>query len=238
MMDIEPFPRHIFSANDVTTGSYDDRFRPDDVLDIFHNRDRPSPSTTTPTTAPATPLHADVISTSLDPITSSQGQWIFGESQDTVVLPILLLFIALLCIFGNTLLAFSILGARSLRSSGFNVMLLNIAACDVIFVLVTIPTAIANHVAYAHFASAPAFDLCKVVHYVTFVTVYVAVYTLLVTSVFCFCSEFMNERGKLGTYLSPSNALASCLVTWLAFLLSHVNLLLQDDVTIFQVPYA
>ena len=232
-VDIEPFPRHMFGGHDVTTDNYDDSFRPDDVLDIFNNKDKMSPERAPASTTP----HHDVISTFADVITSPANQkWIFGEVEDTVILPILLLVIALFCLFGNTLLVFAILGSRSMRS-GFNLMLLNVAVCDLIFVLVTIPTAIANHVAYAHFASAPAFDLCKVVHYVTFVTVYVSVYSIVVINVFCFCSEFMNSKGKLGTYLSRSNAFASCVVIWLAFLLSHVNILLQDDVAIFEEPY-
>ena len=58
------------------------------------------------------------------------------------------------------------------------------ALCDLVFIAVTIPTAIINHASPGGGVPAPTEAVCKFVHYTMFVTVYVAIYTLVVTCVF------------------------------------------------------
>ena len=183
-----------------------------------------------------TPPSPVVVTTASGVDNDTTSLWLFGEVEDTVLLPMLLSFIAIWCVIGNAIVIYSVLANRSMRT-GFNLMLLNISACDLVFILLTVPTATVNHASYGRLTELPGVEICKFVHYITFVTVYVAVYTLVVMCVFCFCGEFMSDKGKTVSYLSRGNAVMSCFVIWIAFLLSHLNFLIQPDVAIFQEPF-
>ncbi len=159
--------------------------------------------------------------------------WIFGPTQDQIIIPMLLSIIALCAVISNGLIVFSILGFKHMRT-GPNLMFLNIAVSDMILIFFCIPTSIVNH-AIPNGGGPLTVSLCKFVHYVTFVTVYVGIYTLVVICVFRFFSEVMSS--KFGTLLSRGNALTSSVVIWAAFLISHVNLLLQEDAALFQEPF-
>ena len=167
-------------------------------------------------------------------IVNSSSPWIFGEAEDRVILPILLSLLALICLAGNGLVIFGTLAIRRMRT-GSNLMLVNIAVSDLCFILFCVPTAIVNHATPWGLSDAPGINVCKFVHYSIFVTAYVSVYTLVVMCVFRFCSEFM--VAKSNSLLSRGNALVSCLVVWLAFLISHLNLLIAADGAIFQEPF-
>lgn len=162
--------------------------------------------------------------------------WMFGRVEDTVILPIILSIITLWCWVGNALIIYSILSRRNMRD-GFHLMLVNISICDLVFITVSVPTAIINHATYGALLEAPGAYVCKFVHYITFVTVYVAIYTTVVTCVFRFFGEYMSDKGKTVSYLSRGNALLSCVVIWIAFILSHLNFLIQQEVAIFQEPF-
>jgi hypothetical protein len=164
----------------------------------------------------------------------NQSVWIFGPTEDTIILPLLLVILAVLAFSGNLLVSVSILAIRRMRS-GSNLMLVNMAACDLVFTGVAIPTAIINHASPGGWVPPPSETMCKFVHYVIFVTAYVAIYTLVVSCVFRFFNEYM--AAKTNTLLSRGNAIISCVVIWLAFMISHLNFLVQPDAAIFQEPF-
>ena len=159
--------------------------------------------------------------------------WIFGPTEDRVILPLLLSLIALCALLTNGLVIFSICSYKKMRN-GPNLMLLNIAVSDLIFAAFCIPTAIVNH-------SIPGeedpvnVDICKFVHYVIFVTIYVGIYTLVVTCVFRFFTEFLDTT--FYQLLSKTNAVVSNMVIWIAFCISHLNFVMQEDTAIFQEPF-
>lgn len=165
----------------------------------------------------------------------NESVWIFGPTEDTVILPILLCIIVVLAFFGNLLVLISLIGIRRMRT-GSNLMLVNLSVCDLAFTGVAIPTAILNHASPGGWVAAPTEQACKFVHYMVFVTAYVSVYTLVVSCVFRFFNEHVAARAA-SNLLSRGNALISCLVIWLAFALSHLNLLLQPEAPIFQQPF-
>ena len=159
--------------------------------------------------------------------------WIFGPTEDKVILPLLLSLIALCAFLANGLVMFTILAYQRMRT-GPNLMIMNIAVADVVFAAICIPTAIINH-------SLPGDDypvnvtICKFVHYVIFVTIYVGIYTLVVTCIFRFFAEFLST--KFYQLLSKTNAVVSSLVVWIAFSVSNLNFVMQQDTAIFQEPF-
>ena len=211
---MEPFPRYVHPLPEVTTAT-----------ESLHSNGSSK--------APETVVVAVTVQAELN---DTSSPWIFGEVEDTVILPILLSLIALLCWTANLLLLYGVLSRPKLRS-GFNLMLVNISVCDLIFISLCVPTAIINHATYGALLEPPGAQVCKFVHYVTFVTVYVAIYTMVVTCVFRFFGEYMSDKGKSVSYLSLGNGLLSCAVIWFAFIMSHINFLIQQDVAIFQEPF-
>ncbi|ELU01467.1 hypothetical protein CAPTEDRAFT_25314, partial [Capitella teleta] len=151
-----------------------------------------------------------------------------------VILPMLLSLVGGSAIFGNLLVIASIVFFPRMRT-GANFMLLNISVSDLVFTLFTLPTSVINHASLGGVTdSVGSVGICRMVHYIIFVCVYVTIYTLVVTCVFRFCSEC---AGAAGSLLSKGNALVSSFVIWLAFILSHLNLLLQRDGVLFQAPF-
>jgi hypothetical protein len=138
------------------------------------------------------------------PSTVDEGlfdNWILGEWEDAILLPVVLSVIGLCAIIGNALLLFTMAGLRRMRS-GPNLMLANVALADIVFVAVTVPTAVVNHATKSR-RSVYGDDevigprVCRFVYYVIFVTVYVTVYTLVVSSVFRFFGELMRGSGRI-----------------------------------------
>lgn len=123
--------------------------------------------------------------------------WIVGQREDAVLLPVVLTAIGLCAVLGNILLLLTIAGLRRLRS-GPNLMLANVALADLVFVAVTVPVAVVNHATKSldegSFYIGPR--LCRFAYYVIFVTVYVSVYTLVVSSVFRFFGELLGGRKR------------------------------------------
>ena len=133
---------------------------------------------------------------------SASGGWILGEREDATLLPAILSAIGLCAVLGNVLLLLTITGLRRMRS-GPNLMLANVALADIMFVAVTVPTAVVNHATKSY--RVPFVDddiigprVCRFVYYAIFVTVYVTVYTLVVSSVFRFFGELMRGNGRGG----------------------------------------
>ena len=170
----------------------------------------------------------------LSMILGNSSTWIFGATEDQIILPILLSLIGILAVLANFMTIFTILAFKRMRS-GPNLMLLNISMSDLVFIAFCIPTSIMNHAVSREEGSQLTEGVCKFVHYVIFVTVYVGIYTLVITCIFRFFSEVLSARFM--SLLSKSNAVISSVVIWIAFLVSHLNLLMQDDSEIFQEPF-
>ena len=162
-------------------------------------------------------------------------QWIFGSTEDRVVMPLLISLLALCALVGNLVIVLAPLRNKHRMRTGPYLMLLNISVADLLFIIFCVPTTVLNH-ALPYRDDLPSEFVCRFVHYVLFVSVYVSIYTLVVTSVFRLCSELL--RAKFTSLLSPCNAVLSCTVIWAAFIVSHLNLILQKDAPpVFQEPF-
>ena len=174
------------------------------------------------------------VTDNLSLILGNSSTWIFGATEDQIILPILLSLIGIVAVLANFVTIFTILSFKRMRS-GPNLMLLNISVSDLLFITFCIPTSIMNHSVSREQGSQLSEGACKFVHYVIFVTVYVGIYTLVITCIFRLFSEVLSARFM--SLLSKSNAVVSSVVIWIAFLVSHLNLLMQDDAEIFQEPF-
>ena len=159
--------------------------------------------------------------------------FVFGLTEDRVLVPLLLAILGLAALVANLMVILAVLLPPRMRS-GANLMVLNIALADVVFVLLCVPSAMVNHA--AGLGGGPLTDQwCRFIHYVLFVTVYVGIYTLVVICVFRLASDLLET--KLDMLLSRTNAVLSSLVIWLAFLVSHINLLVAREDAIFHEPF-
>lgn len=208
-------------------------------------------------------LNASAVKTLFNYTFAPNDTWIFGASEDPVVVPLLLALIGVVGLIGNGLVLASFVALPRMRS-GQNVMILNVSLADLAFIVLAVPVAIVNHSWHTgsdEFVLGPG--LCSFVHYMVFVCFYVTVYTLVVTSVFRFFGEVMRNGGDsttapagavvrggasvvgyagspatiAGVTLSVCNASVSCIVIWVAFLTSHLNFVVNRDGAIFQQPF-
>ncbi len=174
------------------------------------------------------------VADNLSLILGNSSTWIFGATEDRVVLPILLSLIGIVAVLANLITIFTIVAFKRMRS-GPNLMLLNIAVADLLFIAFCIPTSIMTHAVPREQGNRLTEGVCKFVHYIIFVSVYVGIYTLVITCIFRFFSEVLSARFM--SLLTKSNAVISSVVIWIAFLVSHLNLLMQADSEIFQEPF-
>ena len=96
-----------------------------------------------------------------------------------VVVPILFGIIAFLCVIGNTLVIVVVLTNQQMRSTT-NVLILNLAVADLLFVIFCIPFTATDYV-----LNEWRFGLlvCQAVQYLIYVTSYVSIYTLILMSI-------------------------------------------------------
>jgi len=180
-------------------------------------------------------LHAkDVeVSGSVDP-----AGWIFGETTDTVIIPLVLSLIGVVAVISNVIVIMALVGPRRMRS-GPNLLMANLAVADLAIVTTAVPTAAVTRLLGVLAVGALA---CRFVHYVIFVGVYVSMYSLVVVCVFGFFGELLRGgvngkgggRGETndGTAmpLSVCSAVVSAVVIWTAFGASHLTFVVQSDV--------
>lgn len=169
--------------------------------------------------------------------------WIFGETTDTVIVPLVLSLIGLVAVVSNLVVISALVGLRRMRS-GPNLLLANLAVADVVIVTAAVPTAVVSRLLGALAVSTLA---CRFVHYVIFVSVYVSMYTLVVICVFGFFGELLrggasrmkysysrrdadDTDGRASTPLSVCSAVISSIVIWAAFGASHLTFVVQSDV--------
>lgn len=206
-------------------------------------------------------LNTSAVKTLFNYTFAPNDTWIFGASEDPIVVPLLLSLIGVVGLIGNGLVLASFVAFPRMRS-GQNVMIVNVSLADLAFIVLAVPVAIVNHSLHSgseEFVLGPG--LCSFVHYMVFVCFYVTVYTLVVTCVFRFFGEVMRNGSDLtttpgavvggttvvgytgspaaigGVPLSVCNASVSCIVIWVAFLTSHLNFVVNRDGAIFQQPF-
>jgi allatostatin receptor len=224
-----------------------DDFSPEDVFKLFPTAFPMRPKLPPPVVETTTELYKPTIATSADPglefILSLNGTWIFGEAEDTIILPLLLGIIGICSVIGNGLIVFVIIAIRRMRT-GPNLMLLNVTCSDLVFMALCVPTAIMNHATPSGNLPPTGLGLCKFVHYMIFVTVYVSIYSLVVACVFRFFGDYMsgnknNDRSPANNnpLLSRCNAVISSIVIWVAFFISHLKFLIQPEGAVFQEPF-
>ena len=172
--------------------------------------------------------------------------WIFGETTDTVVVPLVLSVIGVFAVVSNLVVIAALLGLRRMRS-GPNLLLVNLAVADLVVITTAVPTAVVSRVGLLG-ATAVSPLACRFVHYTIFVGVYVSMYTLVVVCVFGFFGELLRRGtnrmkctgwtgdtvavgGRAPTPLSVCSAVVSCVVIWAAFGVSHLTFVMQSDVT-------
>ena len=142
-----------------------------------------------------------------------------GDYSKVVSLPLALSLIALVGIVGNVLVVAVTVGERAMRTP-YNLMLTNLAAANLLFLVLCIPTHILQHVLYKW----PLGDvLCKVVFFMIFVSVYVEVYTLVVLCV----SRFVAVLNPVvfSRVDTKQNAVVACVAVWAVFLVCNLALL-------------
>ena len=224
-----------------------DDFSPEDVFKLFPTafpiRPRVPPPEVETTTGVPEPTIATSVEPGLDFFFGLNGTWIFGEAEDTIILPLLLGIIGICSVIGNGLIVFVIIAIRRMRT-GPNLMLLNVTCSDLVFMALCVPTAIMNHATPSGNLPPTGLGMCKFVHYMIFVTVYVSIYSLVVACVFRFFGDYMSRNKseeRVSTsgnaLLSRCNAVISSLVIWVAFFISHLKFLIQPEGAVFQEPF-
>lgn len=108
----------------------------------------------------------------------------FGYILFSIVVPIVFGFVTLLGTFGNLLVIYVIFSRRQMRTVT-NLLLLNLAFADLTFLLICPP-----FTAYSFATMRWPFGnvVCKMMHYLLNVTVYVTIYTLVLISVIRYAS--------------------------------------------------
>ena len=96
-----------------------------------------------------------------------------------VIVPVLFGVITFLGVIGNTLVIIVVLTNQQMRSST-NVLILNLAVADLLFVIFCIPFTAADYV-----LNEWRFGLlvCQAVQYLIYVTSYVSIYTLIMMTI-------------------------------------------------------
>ena len=156
---------------------------------------------------------------------------VFGETEDKFIFPALFFLLGLCGLALNLVIIVVILRSRRIQT-GSNIMVLNLAICDVVFLLVCTPLTALNHAQKVTDDPLRATIICRVLHYFVFVTVYVSCYTMVVLCIFRFCGIFM--PGKYIKLLSRKIAIVFNIIIWIIIMLSDINFLMEDDAAMFQ----
>ncbi len=146
-----------------------------------------------------------------------------------VLTPILLGIIMALGLFGNCLVMVVIVTKKSMRTR-VNVLLLNLAASDILFLIFCVPMT-----AY-HFAS-NNWDVgeiaCKLYKYFTHVTMFASMYTLVAISVMRY---ILVTRSRISTARRSRVALAvTCTVVWIGAVAGNIFVIDRYKIKYFKV---
>ena len=151
------------------------------------------------------------------------------------IAPTLIAFIVLVGFLGNSLVIYVIKTRPKLRTVT-NMLLLNLAVADLSFLLICPPfTAYVYATSEWPLSGLPGQLLCKVMHYLLNVTVYVTIYTLVLISGVRYVSVVFHHVAK--EIACKRNVLVAIFAIWLVMLASNSYLLVFYSVdTTLEVP--
>ncbi|XP_013384424.2 allatostatin-A receptor [Lingula anatina] len=143
----------------------------------------------------------------------------FQTLKDTasVVLPICYVIVLLVGVLGNSLVLYVILANKSLRTCP-NMLFLNLAVADLLFLLFVVPLETAVNVSQWELQLGDG--LCKMLKYTTFVTMAVSAYSLAAICVFR-CRAIVSPI-RASKYLKRRHAACVSFLIWLLMLASNV----------------
>ena len=138
-----------------------------------------------------------------------------------LVVPIIFGLITLLGVVGNLLVIYVIFSRIKMRTVT-NLLLLNLAAADLSFVVICPP-----FTAYAFAADQWQFGnvACKLMHYLLNVTVYVTIYTLVLISVIRYMTIIYNTQTL--RFRTKRNIVMMCLIIWVIMLIGNIPIILS-----------
>nr|AKQ63071.1 FLamide receptor 1 [Platynereis dumerilii] len=143
----------------------------------------------------------------------------------TIVVPILFGFVTLLGTFGNLLVIYVIFSRQKMRTVT-NLLLLNLAFADLTFLLICPPfTALSFATMRWPFGNV----VCKLMHYLLNVTVYVTIYTLVLISVIRYMTILHNTETI--RFRTKRNIMMMCFAIWLLMLVVNIPILVSYGVT-------
>ncbi|KAK8734046.1 hypothetical protein OTU49_017452 [Cherax quadricarinatus] len=137
-----------------------------------------------------------------------------------IVVPIIFGIIVLVGLFGNTLVVIVIIANKQMRSTT-NYLIFSLAMADLLFIVFCVPFTASDYI----LLSWPFGSIwCKAVQYLTYVTAYASVYTLLLLSF----DRFLAVVHPIAaiTIRTQRNALYSIALSWILILTSCIPLYL------------
>jgi len=189
-----------------------------------------SASTDAPTTLP------DVLATAvsgnfslIDEDLDLEDELLFHVILYKVVVPVMFGLIIGVGVIGNALVVYVTLTCRAMRTT-VNLLLLNLAASDLLFLVVAVPF-ITYHFAADNWQIGDV--ACKLSHFVLYVSVYVTVYTLVAIAVVRFVSVVRSS--PLPTP-APRRVGLVVVAVWTAMVAANSPLLAMYRVKVFVVP--
>ena len=148
------------------------------------------------------------------------------------IAPIIITLIVLVGVLGNSLVIYVIKTRPKLRTVT-NMLLFNLALADLTFVLICPPfTAYMYATERWPLSGMVGRVLCKMMHYLLNVTVYVTIYTLVLISAVRFITVVYHQVAK--EVATKRNVLLAILAIWVVMLLGNSYLLVFYDVDTFE----
>lgn len=154
-------------------------------------------------------------------------EYLESESWGRIFIPIVFGIIMVLGVSGNSLVIYSFIMEKRMRSLT-NTLILNLAIADLLFLVICIPLTAFRFIAL----SWPFGDIgCKLSQYCVYVSVYVSIFTLVLMAV----SRYFAIVHPLSSirFRTKRNIVIAIMVTWIACLAGHIHALIQYRVYYF-----
>ena len=150
------------------------------------------------------------------------------EEKGRILLPIMFGIIVLLGVTGNGLVIYSYISRKQMRTLT-NMLILNLATADLLFLVICIPLT-----AFRFIASFwPLGDIgCKISQYCVYVSVYVGIYTLVLMAISRYCA-IVHPLSSI-RIRTKRNVVAAIILTWTICLLGFFQTLAQFKVYYFR----
>ena len=153
----------------------------------------------------------------------------FETVLNMVIVPAMFSFITLIGIVGNVAVIIIIISRRNMRSL-VNILLLNLACGDFVFLTLGVPF-MAYH--YASLSWQLGEWVCKMVQYVLFVSVYLTIYTLVSIAIARFIVIVYSNSVVASYWLQSTKFAFACIVLlWLVMTLINLPIL-----TLYELRY-